>query len=230
MVGTATRHRIESNSIVSIHKMCDHSFENIQLNGAHLFSFSHSMNVYICDAIVRCHRRRNAPPLAVYRMSDAYWISRLGKWARVQKVKISCHVIYHVHDYYYCMAACAQRNAYTNGKANFLAMMMKWIFVHGMKNLLINLLMNVELNTVCASVNKIQMIMNLRTWQMVGSGAIHRHTEQWTRSPRFIYQFVNADSFRFPFENAHFYSNRILKGKTFTAPCLIAVWMRALNA
>lgn len=38
------------------------------------------------------------------------------------------------------------------------------------------------------------------------------NTEHWIRTPRFIHQFVNADSFRFPFENAHFYSNRILKG------------------
>lgn len=70
--GGLAGHKIESISlslrvsIVWIHK-CATIHSKTKLNDAHLFSFSHSMN--IGDAITRCHSRTNTPPLAVYRMS-----------------------------------------------------------------------------------------------------------------------------------------------------------------
>lgn len=76
----------------------------------------------------------------------------------------------------------AQCNAnIRNGKANLQPMTMMKCFsfpfrVHKiqMKNLLINLLTNAELNTVCAFVNKIQFFPN-GEW-LADADAIHRHT------------------------------------------------------
>lgn len=80
----------------------------------------------------------------------------------------------------------------------------------------------------CAFVNKIRMAngrLHCLSFTDIRSGA---HTSTFT--PHFIYQFVNRESFWFPFENAYFHSIHILKGRKFVVSFRIFVWMGMENA